>query len=323
MGETTGKKDPEFDRRLRRFLNREFANVLRSQQLMVDMTGLEERLQIADATDFERRHRIPRGRIDQLEDDSWNDLSREHLLKLLALESEVRQQEPDFQLFSVVPDPIWATFETPAIGFIGKNPIGERVAADHHMLNAFRSAGISLLEPGNVDVVTAMRETNCIFVGSPKWNTWTEQAIEALWPDGTPDVRFSWPAWPDDRQEGRASKKGEQLIEFLNHKDDVEVALDRSPGSPVGALIVCRSPLASTKPVTTIIAAGPSKYGTFQVVEDILSSAVYVWSSQLVEGKPSVFVLKRPRGKRWYNVDGERQLVMKQAERRKALRRRP
>lgn len=187
--------------------------------------------------------------------------------------------------------------------------------------NAFRSAGVALSEPGDVDVATAMRESNCIFVGSPKWNRWTEQAIEALWPDGAPHVRFSWPAWPDDRQEGRVSKKGEQLIEFLNHKDDTEVVLDKSPGTPVGVLIVCRSPLKSEKPVTTIIAAGPSKYGTLQVVEDILSSAVYVWSSQLVRGTPSVFVLKRSRGKRWYNVDGERHLLRKRADRRKALRR--
>ncbi|MEK7992180.1 MAG: hypothetical protein AAB403_00090 [Planctomycetota bacterium] len=318
MAETT---DPTFNRRLRKFRLREFRHIRGSQQLMLDMTGLEELLGIADASDFARRHGIPRSRIAQLEDDSWSELSKPHLLKLLALESDVRHDHPDFQLLRVVPDLLWATFDSPAIGFVGTK-MGDRVKADWTLLSAFEAAGVSLQPPGDIDVATAMRESNCIVLGSTKWNRWTEDAIEALWPDGVPPVRFSWPAsaWPDDRQESRVSKKGEKAIEFLNEKEEVQSAVELSPDCPVGVLIVCRSPLGTKKPVTTIIAAGPTKYGTLQVVEDILSGSVYVWSEQLVPGKASVFVLGS-KGKRWHNLYGERQLAIKQAARRQAVRR--
>jgi hypothetical protein len=56
----------------------------------------------------------------------------------------------------------------------------------------------------------------------------------------------------------------DQLIEFLTENNVIETAVGNSPDRPVGVLIVCRSPLGSTKPVTTIIAAGPAKYGTLQ-----------------------------------------------------------
>src|SRR2546423_1698542 len=95
MGETSGQPDPRFEKRLREFLDRKFLHIPRSGQLLVDMTGLEGLLGIANAVDFERRYGIPRDRIGGLERDNWFELSREHLLTLLTLESEVRRTRDD------------------------------------------------------------------------------------------------------------------------------------------------------------------------------------------------------------------------------------
>src|SRR5262245_28185788 len=115
------KSEIKFDSRLRDFLQREFGDLGRRQQLLLDMSGLEQRLEIADAIEFERQHGIPRERIDQLEDDTWVDLSRAHLLTLLRLERDVQTRDPQFKFLRVVADPIWKTFDTPAIGFIGED----------------------------------------------------------------------------------------------------------------------------------------------------------------------------------------------------------
>src|SRR5262245_18152133 len=108
-----------FLRRLARLINRDLTGL--RTQLVVDMTGLEGRLGIANAVDFEKLHDVPRNRVTQLEKDTRVELSRKHLLKLLQLEKQVQRDHPDFRLFELRRDPVWETFSTVGCGFIGKD----------------------------------------------------------------------------------------------------------------------------------------------------------------------------------------------------------
>jgi hypothetical protein len=163
----------DFRLRLAAFLNRDLKE-LRSQ-LVVNMTALEAHLAIANATDFDREYEVPRNRVVQLERDTWVDLSRKHLQKLYQLEARVRAFSPDFRLFELRVDPLWETFATSGLGFVGKDLNGLPVEVDHYLLGAISTAGLSLGAPdSDQDVLDAMRTRNCVFVGSPKCNDATE-----------------------------------------------------------------------------------------------------------------------------------------------------
>jgi hypothetical protein len=306
----------DFRTRLAAFINRDFKDL--RTQLVVDMTSMESLLGTPNATDFANAFDIPRNRVTKFEKDTWVDISRKHLQKLLQLEARIRVTKPAFSLFTLRRDPIWETFESTGIGFVGQDLDGVTVEVDHYVLGAFSTAGLSLIPPpAGLSVTDAMRMRNCVFVGSPKCNEATEIALNALFESGDPPLVFSWPNWPPGRQPTRISREGQLGVHYIDHHDEVAHILDKSPSRPVGALVVCRSPLGTDEPVTTIIAVGSSRFGTVQVVEDLLGGGVHVPSSQLTPSQPAVLLLMpRGGGERWYNVAGSRELAIKKTARR-------
>lgn len=288
------------------------------------MTGLEGHLEIANATDFEKRFGLPRARVDQLEDDTWYELARGHLFKLLALESEVRKDHPDFVFFRLEPNPLWETFANAGgVGLTGIDLENQPVRIDLNLVAAFSNAGITLpAPPAGVSVTDLMRTKNCVIVGSPKCNAATETALNALFPTDPPAIAFHWPHWGDTREETRISKRGPHRINFIDQRGEMRHEDDHSPNGPVGALVVCRCPLQTAADVTTIIAAGCTRYGTLQIVQDLLSGDVHVPRSHVQRGQPQVLILMaKDRGKRWRSVEGERHLHAKRAERREKVKR--
>lgn len=301
-----------FRQRLSRLIARETDTLQDLKQLHVDMTGLEALLDVRGGTEFQRKYGIPRGRIDQLEDDTWVDISRQHLLTLLRLEQRALRRNPNFRFMSVVPDPMWGTFGKPAVALVGKDLEGQTVLADDQLVTALKGAGLKIIGPRTRKVAKLLQTENCICIGSPKCNDYTTEVMSCLWPKGGNPIKFSWPDWPPSREQDSLSKEGPLGIEFIDHRDRHKSVLDKSPNRPAGVLIVCRCPPGAKKNVTTLVIAGATKFGTLQIVEDLICGNVYVSSSQLTKGRVSVLMLMpRDRGKRWYDIEAERELDRK------------
>jgi hypothetical protein len=316
------KVDGVFERNLSRVASRQFPNVQLRTQLLVEMAGLQRRLGNAFDTQFAREYGVPRARIDQFQDDTWEEMSRQECQTLLVLEREAREraQDSQFGVFRLVKDPIWETFESsPALKLTGRDLDGHAVSEDITLVGLFARAGIKFQETAPDETSAALRNHNCLIMGSPKCNKWTEDALEAMWPSSEPPIRFHWPDWPDARSETRVSKKGERKISSLDEDGQWRSYVDGSPERPVGALVVCRKPLGTNMEVTTVVVAGCTKFGTLKVVSDLLFGHIRVRPLQIEPGRPSVLILRsRKDGKRWYNADLERELYQRRQERRRS-----
>ena len=205
--------DAAYQRLSRAYLARDFRHFPHRYQLRFEMSALRKLLGESSIKSFGETYGVPRDRVFDLEHDIWDHISRELLQRLMGLAERVKAGGPDgrpFELIRLVPNPIWDTFTatTPAMGFIGRGLDERDVTEDRDLINTFEKSGIKVdLAAKDQDLREAMRTRDCIFVGSPKCNAWTLQAVEALFKGTHPDIRFHWPGWPSGRQATPCTEK--------------------------------------------------------------------------------------------------------------------
>ncbi len=279
-----------------------------SFQLIVNMALLMEAWRTTDSTVFARKYGLNRKRVAQLRVDQWVDISRRDLQTLLSLERRLKDRETPlkFDFLSLLPHPFWDTFGQVTNGYASETN-GAVVPIDDDVLSKLRNADVPLhrsdIASFDPDV---MKQSNCILVGSPVFNSATELALNALWNGTEPPFAFQRPNW-DVGESTPFRRSGEKAIIYQDSKGKWVTALDRwqpKKGSlpPSGALIVCRRPFDTEQDVTTMIIAGCSAGGTRKIAQELLDGTVFVPPNHLKNGVPSTFFLVPSDGTtKWYN----------------------
>lgn len=209
------------------------------------------------------------------EKNSWR-LDRETFYRL-ALFAHAQ----GFEAFRIVPHPMWQTFheaQEEITIFRGTRssdaPIEEFLVRYLHQLNSRNIQSTT----AHVDVEQAMREKNCLFIGSPKANPASEMALALLWgakpfdpsPKNyahlpfhfigmTPEHDFSesalLKAGPWHGFELMLPGKSPKLLKLEWLPSD-RYARHRGPLTDGAVITACYQPLGTQKHVTTIIISG-------------------------------------------------------------------
>lgn len=198
------------------------------------------------------------------------------------------------EIFSIQHHPLWATFDSaPAFLYRGA-PRWDATIEDElsGFLEHMGGKPRSVTTPQSVAAVEkAMKETNCIFVGSPKSNPATEIAICRLAGatpfDGRRTNRDKVPVHMlvgQPPKEPSAVMIGARPYGFsVRAKDGTrhhigahwlppeQYASWHSQGEDAAIILICRSPLGTSRPVTTIVVMGYSGLATqsamFQLIK--------------------------------------------------------
>jgi hypothetical protein len=259
--------------------------------------------------------------VNRLRTDQWTTIKRSDLQTLLCWG---KQHGED--LLRVEPSPIWRTLPGSEVRlFRGRdssnNPLPADSRAEAELLEALTAIGCqiqphSLSQPDESQVVESMKSTNCIFIGSPKYNTATEIALASLWrltPFST-DKRdrdripfaFVWET-PTSSSFSLTKNQHDRLGLYLyatgakNERSRHHVAIDWRPprdfaiwtgkGHDAGVFVVCNRPLGTDRDVTTIILAGHSGFATLDMTIDLARNGLRIESDAVRAGVPVVRVL--------------------------------
>jgi hypothetical protein len=281
----------------------------------------------------------------------WQSLARFEL-QFLCDFAQRRLEKP---FIEAIPHPLWSTFfAKPPIGFVDRDQDIQKVdttqvARDRAVLNLL-THGRSAMEVGHpigddpAAAVQDMSQRNCIFVGGPRMNRYTEFALAALLKiepyGGTqPDVPFTL-LWSDVTQPSGPSSFGlvgspHRGLIWREAGSLIDLRMQDSPGDTkfgrdLGVCVIVRNPPGTSADVTTIIFAGASAASTKAmaqafVVDDLPDGLVSREDGELLltPGQPRFFLHEhqwtrkvrdgRPRSKsrRWLTTAKERKAAEK------------
>ncbi|HEX2831981.1 MAG TPA: hypothetical protein VHW00_03145 [Thermoanaerobaculia bacterium] len=221
--------------------------------------------------------------------------------------------------------PAWSTFEhAPAQIFRGIPDWDASVEAEITTFLKHKGGTPRTItgQPQESDVATALRESNCIFIGSPRNNPATEIAlclITGATPfDDSPRNREKVPIHMIGREpvEGRKSA----ILSASQHRHGFDVAgatagrrflkVHWKPreeyvkwageGEDAAMIVVCRSPLNTAKNVTSVFVLGYTALSTQEAMTQLLEGDCPLPAESLSNaGKPHVlawqFRFKKPR----------------------------
>lgn len=252
--------------------------------------------------------------VARLRDDSWSTIQRGDLQKLLCW-----GQKHNTPLLSVEPNPLWRTLSgAEVVLFRGRkrdgNPLHSDSNVERELLVALEDEGCritprSIDTPNHEEIAELMRTTNCIFIGSPKFNAATESALASLWELQPYDSRianrkrspieFVWDAaYQGNSVFGRQKTDGEAIGLHVGSRNAAGIVHSRylvpvdwkSPrqysqwtgkGRDAGALIACYRPLKTASEVTTIVLAGYSGFATFDMATDFVRDGLRFEDAEL------------------------------------------
>jgi hypothetical protein len=277
-------------------------------QLTFDITGLVKKLGLDTPAQLANEYDMRKEHVEQLQRDTWQELSREELIKLHALEQMVvSTTDPDFKLLEVKPHPIWQTFKNDrALFFLARKPDGEVPREDSETMNEMRKlTQIARCPEADAkqqrDVAKMVTKDNTILIGSPKYNEGTETAItEMLRASSTRPVtpfKYYWKNW-DDVKGKRTSPFCEQATDAtpagvaIRGRDGefmhFPLPLRRegaTTGLDIGVLVAKRFSSTRGAAFTAIAIAGYSGFSTLRVAREIALGIPYVKQESFDEGK--------------------------------------
>lgn len=195
------------------------------------------------------------------------------------------------------------------------------------------SQGIGLDTTLDGDVEQHMRDRNCVFIGSPKYNEFCDGALTKLLADGSqPPFQFMWSDAPGRRSPLFAkgpslglhvrvpdSSTSEQLPLTLNEPATAvlkaDLPIDKRIGWDYGVFVICRQPFGTKHEVTSVFLCGFSGYATEQLAHELAQGLLFLHPSEIKKNKPLWRILRCPwklqgrtpirhsDGRRWINPD--------------------
>lgn len=261
------------------------------------------------------RDRVEERHINRILKGTWESLSRDEVN--LYCNMARRLWAGEVQFFEVFEHPLWkGFFENPPMGFVDREPLPDsphrvQVLADKKVLDLFSDGTNPLLMDQPVekyeDVVDQMRTRNCLFVGGPKLNGYTEHALCALFKvapfqrcsdEGT--LPFSFQSTdktaPDRRSAFNVDREGCSRGLTVTRPDTYYLAIPEQQdedslksGRTAGVCVAVRGPLDGERSVTTLILAGGTAESTKAMAEDLLTDRLPTGILDLQPGKEQIF----------------------------------
>lgn len=298
------------------------------------MTELLNRLERAGTTlqRMEKKFELTPEHVQQLIDDTWLQIRRRELQMLLALAIDNHMTVNEF--LTIRPHPAWETFAgaTPVL-FRGRVKGGDVVQVDADVENQLTKRmdlplATRIYDPEEardppqfVDFVRrTMTARNCIFLGGPKYNPYTEAALALLWgvtpfsPNEGVPVRIGVSELKKMNTASSFCVEASERQPFgfmVKHKDSPLIRLKTNSvkqdesGWDVGLLLVCRRPLNTDADVTTIVIFGHQAPSTIALTENLYHGLPYLGSLNPGDVITKVFLT------RWEMKDGEPEPVRK------------
>jgi hypothetical protein len=308
-------------------------------QLELRLAALMDRLGLDDKGLAAELHLTPI-QVQRLRTDQWSTIKRADLQTLLCW---ARRHEEE--ILSVQPSPVWRTLQNAeVVVFRGRdaenNPLPSDSRAEGELIEALKSAGCKIrprsLEVGAdpSEVTSAMRDTNCVFIGSPKYNVATEIALASMcqiqpsvasdenrrkapfcfvWDGSVPTSAFALPKTSQEKlgvylftSSGSTARTRHHVpIDWRTARD---YARWTGKGRDAGILVACNRPLGTEVDVTTIVLAGYSGFATFDMAVDFARNGLRIESREVCPGKPVFRVLSAPFRKTSRHGDSRRRL---------------
>ena len=290
----------------------------RVTQITFQMSELVRRLGLSHAQ-IEELHGITKEHVEQLVDDSWLQIRRTELQTLLALAADSQLGADSF--ISVQPHPAWETFASAqASVFRGCTVEGEAIDIDAELESSLRkrmklkvqtniyphdgSLAAKLLD----QVAEQMQTRNCIFIGGPKFNPFTETALALLTGTRPFDAKGEAPIrfYSDSISKmhgvstfcGRAENLFGVEVTPTEGAQPVPLKTDRvkntklKGGWDIGLLAVCRRPLKAKADVTSIIIAGHQAPSTLGIFDNLYAGLPFL--GKLNPGAPELRLFATP-----------------------------
>ncbi len=258
-----------------------------------------------------QRTGINKDTIDKLQNNrpDWS-LKKRQVHKLMVLAEEFGLENGPFEL---LPHEIWNTYHQSTVCVVRCREswdAGVENLADG-FLRPLGSKGELKLADADIEIAELMKTRNCIFIGSPKANPLTEEALALLVgakpfsPTETNRAKFPFQmigssdvhrggdrkssvllystAQPSIRLKVGAAEK--RLAVSWYPEDEFEQASDRSVDD-AAAVVVCRQPLGTTKDVSSICICGYTGLATHEAARALMFGEPPIAEEELVPGEP-------------------------------------
>ncbi|MFL6264348.1 MAG: hypothetical protein ACJ76Y_32065 [Thermoanaerobaculia bacterium] len=243
------------------------------------------------------------------EKDNWR-LDREALYRYLLF-----AHAHGFDAFRIAPHPIWRTFENDQNIRIFRGSNKADGPVEVFLTNYLeRLHGMTLASTESDGIEKAMKQHNCVIIGSPKANAASEIALALLWgaqpfvaaPQNQDQVPVHFLGMKQEHPQPSAI-----LIDSSRHGIDVRipkslrrnfVKVDWLPsgkyepstkdGQEAAVLVACHRPLGTEKDVTTIIIAGYTGTSTLEAAHEVTYKKIPDLDPSIAPGEPCFAVLK-------------------------------
>lgn len=265
---------------------------------------------------------VNRAHVHRLKDDQWRQISRSDLQALMCWGEKLKKR-----VFAVEASPLWRTFDDADVAlFRGRDDSGNPISSDSQVEGMLIEAlgkercRVEVINGDQMDpdqVGKAMRTKNAIFIGSPKHNLATENALAALWcltpgndsPENAKKAPFQF-LWDSDLRRASAfgaRKRGTEKIgvrmsvagakNSRGHHVPVDwlapehYARWNGKGRDAGVLVICHKPLGTECNVSSVILAGYSGFATQDMATDFIDDGLRIESGDVQPGHPVIRVL--------------------------------
>ena len=277
-----------------------------------------------DDSDIHRMFGIHPRTVEKLRTDSdeWR-LSRTNLHKLMLFAFDHGYPNGIFELRL---HPLWDDFRQGPVAIFREQLAWDTKVEEHlrgffsHFRDDPQTETQALISVDDVaDVERAMKNCNCIFVGSPKSSIATEIALSLLWDakplDASDENRSRLPVQFHGMRHSRPESA--MLVDSDQHglrihdpkkKKPVHVSVDWFPldtympyigeGWDASLAVVCRQPFGTEEPVTTVVVSGYTGRATLLTTEELTHGEPPLSLAEL--GHPELAVFRYRFKKRAY-----------------------
>lgn len=275
------------------------------------LSEIQEELGLKKA-DLERELSMDARTIDKLladtDSDPWR-LDREALHRYFLF-----AHSHGFDAFRIEPHAIWRSFENSEVT-IFRGPKKADVPVESHLVKYFERLNCevsSSTTPAGIE--EAMKEHNCVIIGSPKANRASESALALLWKaepfkaeaKNREKIPISFLGMYAGREEPSAllqestryglhvlppgsSERNYLKVDWLPPE---KYAPHKGTGQDAAILVVCNRPLETQKDVTTIVIAGYTGLATLVAAQEVTYKHVPDLRPEETPGEPCLAVLK-------------------------------
>jgi hypothetical protein len=248
--------------------------------------------------------------IDKLiaDDANWR-LDRRALYRYLLF-----ARKHGFDAFRIEPNEIWRSFEN-SEAIIFRGPKKAVIPVESHLVKYFEQLNCEVISStATAGIEDAMRQQNCVIIGSPDVNQASECGLALLWKaepfNGDAENREKIPinflGMQPERTEPsvliQESRRHGLQIQLPGSRERSYLKVDwiwsekygphKEIGQDAAVLVVCHQPMGTQKNVTTIVIAGYTDFATLVAAQEVTHKKIPELRPEDTPGQPCLAVLK-------------------------------